>query len=101
MISELEIKKECSKYGFKYHYVNNSCVFITSKFDEWYVEYIGGKKPLQLYHKNTRYDVTKHHKQHRFKDVPFMIKSIKQHDDHFLNCGYSRMERLFQQIRST
>lgn len=105
MINELEVKKYCDKYGFAHKYINKYSVFIESRYDYWRIDCDGKSnyKPLQLYHQNTRHNTEGEHKQRRFKDIPFLIDSIKRHDDH-THRTYNRrshMDRLFDQISHT
>lgn len=105
MISEVEVKKWCKRFGFKYQYVNPYSVLIYSKYDNWRIELDGKSKsrPYQLYHQNTRHNTKQEHRQHRFKDIPFLIKSIKWHDDYYNRKLFgrpSRLERLFEQINT-
>lgn len=106
MINELEVKKYCQQYGFKYKYINQYSVFIESRYDYWRIDCDGKSclKPLQLYHQNTRHNTKGEHKQRRFKDIPFLLRSIKQHDEHYhytLFQRRSRMDKLFDQISHT
>ncbi len=105
MINELEVKYCCQKYKFKYKYINKNSVFIQSKYDRWRVDCDGKSvhKPLQLYHKNTRHNIEGEHRQRRFKDIQFLIDSIKRHDDHTEDRLFnrrSRIDRLFEQINT-
>lgn len=103
MINEFEVKKYCQRYGFKYKYINENSVLVQSKYDSWRIDCDGKSslKPLQLYHQNTRHNTRGEHKQRRFRDIPFLIRSIKQHDDHtyyMLFKKRSRLDRLFERI---
>lgn len=105
MISELEVKKHCRRHGFKYKYINENSVLIQSQYDNWRIECDGksSSKPLQLYHQNTRHNTKGEHKQRRFKDIPFLLQSIRWHDNHrhyILFNHRSRLDRLFEQINA-
>lgn len=94
MFNEVEIKKECAKYNFKYKIINEYTVRIKSLKDTWYIKDVGGIKPYLLMHCNKGVYANHEHKQRKFYDVPFLLQSIYQHDQYKINNSYKKMWRI-------
>jgi hypothetical protein len=94
MFDEVEIRKECAKYKFKYKIINENTVRIKSAIDAWYVKDIGGIKPYLLMHCNKGGRKNYEHRQRKFYDMPFLLQSIYQHDQYKINNSYKKMWRI-------
>lgn len=96
---ELEIKRLAKKHEFKRCEVFGDEIYIESKCDSWIVR--EGNGILELWHKN-KYDTkTRLHKQRDYFDIPFLFKSIADHDKFKSKTRYvkpCRMTELFNQI---
>ncbi|ADQ03653.1 hypothetical protein Calow_0033 [Caldicellulosiruptor owensensis OL] len=69
------------KYGFNCYEIHSNLVRIRSICDEWLIEYVQSpKKPFYLHHYKD-----KPHLQRKFYDLPFLFKSLFQHDIFVLN----------------
>lgn len=96
---ELEIKRLAKKYEFKRCDIFGDELFIESKCDCWVVRQRSGI--LELWHKNKYDRKTRLHKQRDYFDIPFLFKSISNHDKFKLKTRYNktcRLTNLFNQI---
>ncbi len=76
-----EATRLAHEYGFRVYEVTQTVVRIRTICDEWLIQYVeGSKKPFYLYHYKQ-----KPHLQRKFYDLPFLFKSIWQHDRFVLN----------------
>ncbi|WP_039767216.1 hypothetical protein [Caldicellulosiruptor sp. F32] len=76
-----EATRLAHEYGFKVYEVTQTVVRIRTICDEWLIQYVeGSKKPFYLYHYKQ-----KPHLQRKFYDLPFLFKSVWQHDRFVLN----------------
>ncbi len=79
-----EATRLAHEYGFRVYEVTQTVVRIRTICDEWLIQYVeGSKKPFYLYHYKQ-----KPHLQRKFYDLPFLFKSIWQHD-RFVSNGRS------------
>lgn len=94
MFDELEVKRLAQKYNFKCQIINDK-ILIKSKLDNWLVEVnVGCPKPYVLRHHSSNSCSCHYHRQRQFYDLPFLFKSIKQHDDYLLYGKHRRLERM-------
>ena len=99
MIDELEIKRLAKKHNFKRCELFGDELYIESKCDSWVVREGTGK--FELWHRNKYDKKTRLHKQRDYLDIPFMLKSIADHDKFKTNTRHNKvckMRRLFDQI---
>jgi len=76
-----EATRLAHEYGFRVYKVTQTVVRIRTICDEWLIQYVeGSKKPFYLYHYKQ-----KPHLQRKFYDLPFLFKSVWQHDRFVLN----------------
>jgi len=97
-IDELEIKSLCDNYGYKYRIYNNT-VFINTNFDNWVIEV--GDDGLLLKHQNKKRNKSKknhYHTQRKFRDFPYLIRSIHTHKP--VNTSYNYMFRMKELLES-
>lgn len=94
MINETEISRLARKYGFKYQFVGDS-VLVNSKLDEWLIQVETNRiKPYILRHCPRTVRGCKYHRQHRFYDLNFLFKSIKNHDNYYLYKKFKKLDRI-------
>lgn len=98
-----EIYHLANSYGFDCKVLDNGNIHLASAFgmDEWVVIKLpvpNGAKKYKLMHKPI--GKTKFHTQRKFYDLPFLFKSIDEHDSYRLNGSrYSSVDRMFAKIR--
>lgn len=103
MINKVLINKLSEKYTLKIKIINDATIYVTSKFDDWYVEITEHK--LILKHNNKKYHTNHYHVHKTYdndeKNYDKIFKSIYEHDDFLINKWsnkYFRVNRLFEQI---
>ena len=75
----LILQNLCNKHNFSYNVFYNK-VYIRSKIDSWYFEKKINNK-YYLYHESKNKKSSKWHFQREFLDIPYMLKSIAEHDE--------------------
>lgn len=82
---------------------DKNTLFVTSKFDEWYVEYSLVTEKLVLHHKNKKHVTKRFHKENMdFYNIFQVFGYIRHHDGKIFNRGntkgQSRLMQLLEQI---
>lgn len=91
------------RFNFRGVNVVGSKVYVTSRHDEWYIEYWEDLEALILHHKNKRNVTSRYHREkRRFDNIFHIFGYIRNHDDKILgkSSRLVRMDRLFKQISS-
>lgn len=88
------------KYRLKTKILGDT-IYITSRYDEWYIENCSNK--YRLHHKNTKFDRNKYHVQGKFDTLEETFKYIFGHDEFKQNHKtvskrYNRLQYLFTLI---
>jgi hypothetical protein len=95
MLEEWLIEELCQKYGFSFQIINGYAI-IYSKFDIWMIIKYGEGRYL-LKHGDRYGRPHNFHKQRWFRDLYFLFRSIKTHDDYRLR-KYDNLYRFAKYI---